>query len=164
MTPRIIASEFSDVVPLVIRGPGKVLGVDLGAAAEGGASRVVNVRAGDVSVLSMRDVGCMRRSRGCVLGRVKTRVVGPVASDVRILGVTAGLRLVLIVLDEELPRVAGCLCSPRGTRKAVSMEFNLGCWRLTATEGSRGGSWSCRHQLRSGRPNVLQAPNSPCIC
>lgn len=45
MAPGVIPSEFGNVVPLVVRGPGEVHGVDLGATAKCCAPRIQNTQA-----------------------------------------------------------------------------------------------------------------------
>jgi hypothetical protein len=42
MTPRLISSEVGDIVPLVIRRPGEVHGIDLRAATKSSAPRIEN--------------------------------------------------------------------------------------------------------------------------
>jgi hypothetical protein len=53
MAPGVIPSKFGNVVPLVVRGPGEVHSVDLGATAKCCAPRIHNTQAEFARLISL---------------------------------------------------------------------------------------------------------------
>lgn len=108
VAPRLIASEFGDVVPFVVGRPGEVHSVDLGAATKGGAPRIENTRPGSderVSDIWNRSLKYQIYLRLCIFRRIQAYVVGAVAPKICVLWIAPSLGLIHEVFDEEAPRV-----------------------------------------------------------
>ena len=111
VTPGWITSQVCDIVPLVVRRPREVHGIDLRATSQSGTTRVEDTEPAQVSSQQICDGENEDRLRFCTTWWIKPDVVRPICLSVGVLGISPGLCLILIVFDKELPRMRRILCT-----------------------------------------------------
>jgi hypothetical protein len=99
-SPRLITSEFGNVIPVIIRWQCKVHGIGLSRTTERSTSGIKDTKSKRISGDLGQD---FVYSRLCIIRRIQPVPKGSVGQSVRVFGVSLCLGLILVVVHVERP-------------------------------------------------------------